>query len=61
MDLVGLALGIMNDDEIFSTKEEKEIAKNAMAGAIRWAAKQTVADREYYANMKRKSIISIFK
>lgn len=61
MNLVRLALEIVDDDEIFSTIEEKTIAKNAMAGAIKWAGKQTVADREYYVNMKRKSIISRFK
>lgn len=61
MNLARLALEIIEDDKIFSTIEEKEMARNAMAGAIKWAGKQTTADREYYANMKRKSIISRFK
>lgn len=61
MNLARLALEIVDDDEIFSTIEEKTIAKNAMAGAIKWAGKQAEANREYYANMKRKSIISRFK
>ena len=61
MNLVRLALEIIEDDKIFSTIEEKEMARNAMAGAIKWAGKQAEANREYYANIKRKSIISRFK
>ena len=47
MNLVRLALEIIEDDKIFSTIEEKEMARNAMAGAIKWAGKQAEANREY--------------